>query len=145
MKSTVFKLLPNEKVVNLHYKTWLYLLSKSLEFQFLFRNWYTKVTSKSAMFLIDDELSSGVHVLIVLKKNSYATNCTYTVFSSLVLCLGKSLKELEQPLSALGVKNGCKVMLIGKRVSIALDLFSPWTIIIFVTKSAAGHGNKLEH
>lgn len=77
------------------------------------------------MFLIDDELSSGVHVLIALKKNSYATNRTYTVFSSLVLCLGKSLKELEQPLSALGVKNGCKVMLIGKRVSIALDLFSP--------------------
>ncbi|XP_054020172.1 BAG family molecular chaperone regulator 1 [Dryobates pubescens] len=30
---------------------------------------------------------------------------------------GKSLKELEQPLSALGVKNGCKVMLIGKRNS----------------------------
>ncbi|XP_037235904.1 BAG family molecular chaperone regulator 1 isoform X5 [Falco rusticolus] len=30
---------------------------------------------------------------------------------------GKSLKELEQPLSALGIKNGCKVMLIGKRNS----------------------------
>ncbi|KGL79170.1 BAG family molecular chaperone regulator 1, partial [Tinamus guttatus] len=30
---------------------------------------------------------------------------------------GKSLKEMEQPLSALGVKNGCKVMLIGKRNS----------------------------
>ncbi|XP_057279008.1 BAG family molecular chaperone regulator 1 isoform X1 [Pezoporus wallicus] len=30
---------------------------------------------------------------------------------------GKSLRELEQPLSALGVKNGCKVMLIGKRNS----------------------------
>ncbi|XP_059671276.1 BAG family molecular chaperone regulator 1 [Gavia stellata] len=30
---------------------------------------------------------------------------------------GKSLKELEQPLSVLGVKNGCKVMLIGKRNS----------------------------
>ncbi|XP_071660457.1 BAG family molecular chaperone regulator 1 isoform X3 [Patagioenas fasciata] len=30
---------------------------------------------------------------------------------------GRSLKELEQPLSALGVKNGCKVMLIGKRNS----------------------------
>ncbi|KAK9396678.1 BAG family molecular chaperone regulator 1 [Crotalus adamanteus] len=28
---------------------------------------------------------------------------------------GKSLKEMEQPLSTLGVKNGCKVMLIGKR------------------------------
>ncbi|KAG8442553.1 hypothetical protein GDO86_011376 [Hymenochirus boettgeri] len=28
---------------------------------------------------------------------------------------GKSLKEMEQPLSALGVKDGCKVMLIGKR------------------------------
>ncbi|NXK46593.1 BAG1 regulator, partial [Chauna torquata] len=35
---------------------------------------------------------------------------------------GKSLKELEQPLSALGVKNGCKVMLIGKRVSKLKDL-----------------------
>ncbi|KAM6088919.1 BAG family molecular chaperone regulator 1 isoform 1-T1 [Chlamydotis macqueenii] len=30
---------------------------------------------------------------------------------------GKSLKEMEQPLSALGVKSGCKVMLIGKRNS----------------------------
>ncbi|KAJ1202797.1 hypothetical protein NDU88_006592 [Pleurodeles waltl] len=30
---------------------------------------------------------------------------------------GKSLKEMEKPLSALGVKNGCKVMLIGKRNS----------------------------
>ncbi|XP_032092930.1 BAG family molecular chaperone regulator 1 [Thamnophis elegans] len=30
---------------------------------------------------------------------------------------GKSLKEMEQPLSTLGVKNGCKVMLIGKRNS----------------------------
>ncbi|MEE6465403.1 hypothetical protein FKM82_006546 [Ascaphus truei] len=28
---------------------------------------------------------------------------------------GKSLKEMERTLSALGVKNGCKVMLIGKR------------------------------
>ncbi|XP_015137814.1 BAG family molecular chaperone regulator 1 isoform X1 [Gallus gallus] len=35
---------------------------------------------------------------------------------------GKSLKELEQPLSALGVKNGCKVMLIGKRGFLAKDL-----------------------
>ncbi|KAL7976903.1 hypothetical protein Chor_008852 [Crotalus horridus] len=31
---------------------------------------------------------------------------------------GKSLKEMEQPLSTLGVKNGCKVMLIGKRVTV---------------------------
>uniref|UniRef100_A0ACB8FTA6 Uncharacterized protein n=1 Tax=Sphaerodactylus townsendi TaxID=933632 RepID=A0ACB8FTA6_9SAUR len=30
---------------------------------------------------------------------------------------GKSLKEMEQPLSTFGVKNGCKVMLIGKRNS----------------------------
>ncbi|XP_029445743.1 BAG family molecular chaperone regulator 1 [Rhinatrema bivittatum] len=30
---------------------------------------------------------------------------------------GKSLKEMEQSLSALGIKNGCKVMLIGKRNS----------------------------
>ncbi|XP_072453134.1 BAG family molecular chaperone regulator 1 isoform X4 [Notamacropus eugenii] len=30
---------------------------------------------------------------------------------------GKSLKEMEQPLSALGVKNGCRVMLIGKKNS----------------------------
>ncbi|KAM6445368.1 BAG family molecular chaperone regulator 1 isoform 3-T3 [Rhynochetos jubatus] len=35
---------------------------------------------------------------------------------------GKSLKEMEQPLSALGVKNGCKVMLIGKRGFLAKDL-----------------------
>ncbi|XP_006009223.1 BAG family molecular chaperone regulator 1 isoform X2 [Latimeria chalumnae] len=28
---------------------------------------------------------------------------------------GKSLKEMEQPLSALGIKDGCKVMLIGKK------------------------------
>ncbi|KAM4704709.1 BAG family molecular chaperone regulator 1 isoform 2-T2 [Rhinophrynus dorsalis] len=28
---------------------------------------------------------------------------------------GKSLKEMQQTLTALGVKNGCKVMLIGKR------------------------------
>ncbi|KAM9165755.1 BAG family molecular chaperone regulator 1 isoform 3-T3 [Pangshura tecta] len=34
-----------------------------------------------------------------------------------LICKGKSLKEMEQPLSALGVKNGCKVMLIGKRNS----------------------------
>ncbi|CAI5789584.1 BAG family molecular chaperone regulator 1 [Podarcis raffonei] len=30
---------------------------------------------------------------------------------------GKSLKEMEQPLATFGVKNGCKVMLIGKRNS----------------------------
>nr|XP_033786535.1 BAG family molecular chaperone regulator 1 isoform X2 [Geotrypetes seraphini] len=30
---------------------------------------------------------------------------------------GKSLKEMEQPLSVLGIKNGCRVMLIGKRNS----------------------------
>uniref|UniRef100_A0A803T1P8 BAG family molecular chaperone regulator 1 n=1 Tax=Anolis carolinensis TaxID=28377 RepID=A0A803T1P8_ANOCA len=30
---------------------------------------------------------------------------------------GRSLKEMEQPLSTYGVKNGCKVMLIGKRKS----------------------------
>ncbi|XP_069476644.1 BAG family molecular chaperone regulator 1 isoform X1 [Ambystoma mexicanum] len=30
---------------------------------------------------------------------------------------GKSLKEMDKPLSALGIKNGCKVMLIGKRNS----------------------------
>ncbi|XP_027730924.1 BAG family molecular chaperone regulator 1 isoform X3 [Vombatus ursinus] len=30
---------------------------------------------------------------------------------------GKSLKEMEQPLSTLGVKNGCRVMLIGKKNS----------------------------
>ncbi|KAM6088921.1 BAG family molecular chaperone regulator 1 isoform 3-T3 [Chlamydotis macqueenii] len=35
---------------------------------------------------------------------------------------GKSLKEMEQPLSALGVKSGCKVMLIGKRGFLAKDL-----------------------
>ncbi|XP_010581875.1 PREDICTED: BAG family molecular chaperone regulator 1 isoform X2 [Haliaeetus leucocephalus] len=35
---------------------------------------------------------------------------------------GRSLKDLEQPLSALGVKNGCKVMLIGKRGFLAKDL-----------------------
>ncbi|XP_074844086.1 BAG family molecular chaperone regulator 1 isoform X2 [Carettochelys insculpta] len=34
-----------------------------------------------------------------------------------LICKGKSLKEMEQPLSALGVKSGCKVMLIGKRNS----------------------------
>ncbi|KAF7247904.1 BAG family molecular chaperone regulator 1 [Varanus komodoensis] len=31
---------------------------------------------------------------------------------------GKSLKEMNQPLSTFGVKNGCKVMLIGKRVTL---------------------------
>ncbi|XP_037706706.1 BAG family molecular chaperone regulator 1 [Choloepus didactylus] len=30
---------------------------------------------------------------------------------------GKSLKEMEQPLSALGIQNGCRVMLIGKKNS----------------------------
>ncbi|XP_075416140.1 BAG family molecular chaperone regulator 1 isoform X1 [Tenrec ecaudatus] len=30
---------------------------------------------------------------------------------------GKSLKEMEQPLSALGIHNGCRVMLIGKKNS----------------------------
>ncbi|XP_067860787.1 BAG family molecular chaperone regulator 1 [Heptranchias perlo] len=30
---------------------------------------------------------------------------------------GKSLKEMEQPLSVLGVKNGCKIMMIGKKNS----------------------------
>ncbi|XP_048450668.1 BAG family molecular chaperone regulator 1-like, partial [Rhincodon typus] len=28
---------------------------------------------------------------------------------------GKSLKDMEQPLSVLGVKNGCKIMMIGKK------------------------------
>ncbi|XP_023583311.1 BAG family molecular chaperone regulator 1 isoform X2 [Trichechus manatus latirostris] len=31
---------------------------------------------------------------------------------------GKSLKEMEQPLSALGIQNGCRVMLIGKKNSL---------------------------
>ncbi|KAF6326967.1 BAG cochaperone 1 [Rhinolophus ferrumequinum] len=30
---------------------------------------------------------------------------------------GKSLKEMEKPLSALGIQNGCRVMLIGKKNS----------------------------
>ncbi|XP_058157963.1 BAG family molecular chaperone regulator 1 [Dasypus novemcinctus] len=30
---------------------------------------------------------------------------------------GKSLKEMEQPLSAVGIQNGCRVMLIGKKNS----------------------------
>ncbi|KAG8518439.1 BAG family molecular chaperone regulator 1 [Galemys pyrenaicus] len=30
---------------------------------------------------------------------------------------GKSLKEMEQPLSAIGIQNGCRVMLIGKKNS----------------------------
>ncbi|MGH0158330.1 UNVERIFIED_CONTAM: hypothetical protein FKN15_060333, partial [Acipenser sinensis] len=30
---------------------------------------------------------------------------------------GKSLREMEQPLSSFGVKQGCKVMMIGKRNS----------------------------
>ncbi|XP_069769722.1 BAG family molecular chaperone regulator 1 isoform X2 [Narcine bancroftii] len=30
---------------------------------------------------------------------------------------GKSLKEMEEPLSVLGVKNGCKIMMIGKKNS----------------------------
>ena len=30
---------------------------------------------------------------------------------------GKSLKEMEMPLSALGIQNGCRVMLIGKKNS----------------------------
>ncbi|XP_030060605.1 BAG family molecular chaperone regulator 1 [Microcaecilia unicolor] len=34
-----------------------------------------------------------------------------------LICKGKSLKEMEQPLSVLGIKNGSKVMLIGKRNS----------------------------
>ncbi|XP_075416141.1 BAG family molecular chaperone regulator 1 isoform X2 [Tenrec ecaudatus] len=35
---------------------------------------------------------------------------------------GKSLKEMEQPLSALGIHNGCRVMLIGKKGFLAKDL-----------------------
>ncbi|XP_078279257.1 BAG family molecular chaperone regulator 1 [Rhinoraja longicauda] len=34
-----------------------------------------------------------------------------------LICKGKSLKEMEQPLSVLGVKNGCKIMMIGKKNS----------------------------
>ncbi|KAE8597552.1 hypothetical protein XENTR_v10016509 [Xenopus tropicalis] len=37
--------------------------------------------------------------------------------SQKLICKGKSLKEMEQTLSVLGVKNGCRVMLIGKRNS----------------------------
>lgn len=42
-------------------------------------------------------------------------NCV--MFLPPLFLLGKSLKEMEQPLSVFGVKNGCKVMLIGKRVT----------------------------
>ncbi|XP_032252668.1 BAG family molecular chaperone regulator 1 isoform X2 [Halichoerus grypus] len=35
---------------------------------------------------------------------------------------GKSLKEMEKPLSALGIQNGCRVMLIGKKGFLAKDL-----------------------
>lgn len=37
--------------------------------------------------------------------------------------IGKSLKEMDQPLSVLGVKNGCKIMMIGKKVQIYLSMF----------------------
>ncbi|XP_062899928.1 BAG family molecular chaperone regulator 1 isoform X2 [Mobula hypostoma] len=37
---------------------------------------------------------------------------------------GKSLKDMEQPLSVLGVKNGCKIMMIGKKGFLAHDLRS---------------------
>ncbi|NXW03504.1 BAG1 regulator, partial [Fregetta grallaria] len=48
---------------------------------------------------------------------------------------GKSLKELEQPLSALGVKNGCKVMLIGKRVSVT---FGPVFFLLKLSSFLSG-------
>ncbi|XP_013378407.1 PREDICTED: BAG family molecular chaperone regulator 1 isoform X2 [Chinchilla lanigera] len=35
---------------------------------------------------------------------------------------GKSLKEMEMPLSALGIQNGCRVMLIGEKGFLAKDL-----------------------
>ncbi|XP_018123157.1 BAG family molecular chaperone regulator 1 isoform X2 [Xenopus laevis] len=35
--------------------------------------------------------------------------------SQKLICKGKSLKEMEQTLSALGVKNGFRIMLIGKK------------------------------
>ncbi|CAI9619948.1 unnamed protein product, partial [Staurois parvus] len=35
---------------------------------------------------------------------------------------GKSLKEMEQTLSALGVQNGCKIMLIGKKGFLSKNL-----------------------
>ncbi|XP_064435458.1 BAG family molecular chaperone regulator 1 isoform X2 [Mirounga angustirostris] len=35
---------------------------------------------------------------------------------------GKSLKEMEKPLSALGIQNGCRVMLIGKKGFLAKNL-----------------------
>ncbi|KAG2458453.1 AFG32 protein, partial [Polypterus senegalus] len=37
--------------------------------------------------------------------------------SQKLICKGKSLREMEQSLSSLGIKQGCKVMLIGKRNS----------------------------
>lgn len=129
MKNTVFGLLLHKKMVNLHYKTWLCLLNKSLEYQFLFRSWSTKVTYKSANLSYRWYISlSGVHALSVFKKTCHYLhfNCCgfcLVLFFLLILHLGRSLKELEQPLSALGVKNGCKVMLIGKRVSVAFGLF----------------------
>lgn len=129
MKNTVFGLLLHKKMVNLHYKTWLCLLNKSLEYQFLFRSWSTKVTYKSVNLSYRLYISlSGVHALNVFKKTCHYLhfNCCgfcLVLFFLLILHLGRSLKELEQPLSALGVKNGCKVMLIGKRVSVGFRLF----------------------
>jgi hypothetical protein len=38
-------------------------------------------------------------------------NLAYLLFS------GKSLKEMETPLSALGIQNGCRLMLIGEKVN----------------------------
>ncbi|XP_006881893.1 PREDICTED: BAG family molecular chaperone regulator 1-like [Elephantulus edwardii] len=37
------------------------------------------------------------------------------VSSQKLIFKGKSLKDMEQPLSALGIQNGCRVMLIGKK------------------------------
>lgn len=59
-----------------------------------------------------------------LRPLAFFSYCFFYFFPpSLIFHLGKSLKELEQPLSALGVKNGCKVMLIGKRVSVDFVFF----------------------
>lgn len=43
-------------------------------------------------------------------------NVKYQVLKLSFLILGKSLKDMEESLSSYGIKEGCKLMMIGKRV-----------------------------
>ncbi|XP_028659622.1 BAG family molecular chaperone regulator 1 [Erpetoichthys calabaricus] len=75
------------------------------------------VTHGTAKHNIEVRGQDGVEPLLKDMADAIMQVTGVPLQSQKLICKGKSLREMEQSLSSLGVKQGCKVMLIGKRNS----------------------------